>query len=259
MDRDRTGLRPPAHHERPSRIGRSPRRNVPPHARGQGGRWLARVWAIAILLGATLGIDAAKAWAQPIGIEIPLARWQLASPDSSALVELNVLYEPGTSERIRQAMLVVPWTVDEGSGRPWLAKIAAGQVPADHRKLLAIQGLQVTNMADVATAYLIEAIDVVRGYRVVGVERIALQSQLARSLLGSAQWRSGGFRAKQEIAERLAYATLFIREMAQRAVEQADAELAEGLRARVHRQVREIFRIDLTQARIDPNEGLRVR
>jgi hypothetical protein len=250
MNRDRTSPLPSARRPLPSSGDASLR------ARGLDGRLLA--CALAIIVGAALGIGAAPAGAQTIGIEIPIVRWQFASPASSDLVDLNVLYEPGTSERIRQAMLV-PWTTDERLERPWLAKIAAGQVLADHRRLLAIQGLQTTNMADVATAYLIEAIDVVRGYRVTVEERIALQKQLARSLLDNPRWRSSEFRAKQETAERLAYATLFIREMAEQAVQRADAGLAEGLRARTHRQVRDIFRIDLMHARIDKIEGLRTR
>ena len=214
--------------------------------------------ALIIVLGAAFAIGTARAWAQPIGIEIPLVRWRFASPASSDLVDLNVLYEPGTSERIRQAMLV-PWTGDEQLDRSWLAKIAAAQVLADHRKLLAIQGLQPSSMADVGTAYLIEAIDVIRGYRVTGEERNALRNQLAISLLDNARWRSSDFRAKQESAERLAYATLFIRELAGQAVQRADVELVEALKARTHRQALDIFRIDLVQVRIDRVEGLRAR
>jgi hypothetical protein len=250
MNRDGTSPHPSARGPLPSSC------DAPPRTRPQDGFWLPR--ALALVLGAALCIGAAPARAQTIGIEFPIVRWQFARPGPSEFVDLNVLYEPATSERIRQAMLV-PWTSDERLERSWLAKIAAGQVPADHRKLLAIQGLQTTNMADVATAYLIEAIDVLRGYRVTVEERIALQKQLALSVLDNARWRSSDFRAKQETAERLAYATLFIREMAEQAVQRADPALAEGLKARTHRQVLEVFRIDLMRVRIDRNEGLRAR
>ena len=217
------------------------------------------VCALIIVLATALVLGSSKAQAQPVGIQIPLAASAFSSPASSELADLNVLYQPAGSEQIRRAMLATPWTGDEQLDRQWLARIAAGQMLADHGKLLAIQGLQPSTMADVAAAYLIEAIDVVRAYRVTGEGRAPLRNQMAVSLLANGHWRSSDVRAKQEIAERLAYATMFIRELAEQSLLRADPELAERLRAHARRQVLEIFRIDLAQARIDNLEGLRAR
>ena len=112
-------------------------------------------------------------------------------------------------------------------------------------------------MADVAVAYLIEAIDVVRGYRVTVEERLALQKQLTRSVLEVARWRASDLQTKQQIAERLIYATMFIREMAEHAVKRGDAGLTAELKARSHRQVVDIFRLDLSRSRLARFDGLR--
>lgn len=211
-----------------------------------------------IAAGVLALVFSGAAQAQRFDLQIPLSPFRLQVPQTSDLIDLNVLYDPRVSEEMRREMQFA-WTGDERIDGPWLAKVAAGQVLADHARLLAIQGLQTTNMADVASAGLIESIDIVRGYRLSRNERGALRRQLMVSLLDNGAWRSSDFRSKQVRAERLAYWTLFLREMAEQAVQARDVDLAAALRARTRQQVIELFRIDLDRAQFDENEGLKRR